>query len=138
MYVYDLDELGPADADGDGSDNLADCRPDDAAVFAIPAEVTGLAWAADRQTLSWDSAVPAAGSATEHQVLRIHGLVRGLPRGGKGGHVCRGMPTPAEGSLYRYLVRARNACGTGGYGVSSDVKPPHEHRVSVKGGTAFR
>lgn len=127
MYVYDLDQLGPADADGDGSDNLADCRPDDAAVFAIPAEVTGLAWAADRQTLSWDSAVPAAGSATEHQVLRIHGASEGpsevcLEAGTVGTSVLD-ADTPAEGSVFRYLVRARNACGTGGYGVSSDGSP---------------
>ncbi|HJQ98016.1 MAG TPA: hypothetical protein VJ826_06845, partial [Candidatus Polarisedimenticolaceae bacterium] len=123
MYVYDLDQLGPADADGDGSDNLADCRPDDAAVFAIPGEVTGLAWASDRQTLSWDSATPAAGSATEHQVVRIDGPSEVCLEAGTPGTTVLDADAPAEGAVFRYLVRARNACGDGGYGSTSGGSP---------------
>ena len=63
MYIYDLNQLGPADADGDGRDNLADCKPDDPGVFAAPGEVSGLVLDGDRSTLSWDSAAPLAGSA---------------------------------------------------------------------------
>jgi photosystem II stability/assembly factor-like uncharacterized protein len=130
MYLYDLNQLGPADADGDGSDNLADCRPDDAAVFAVPGEVSGLSIGSDRQTVSWDSAAPAAGSATEHQVLR--GLIAGLPVGGPtdacivagttaASAVDADVP-PADAGFW-YLVRARNVCGTGSYGSTSAGGP---------------
>jgi photosystem II stability/assembly factor-like uncharacterized protein len=130
LYVYELSQLGPADADGDGRDNLADCRPDDPTVFAVPGEVSGLAFGADRLTLSWDSAAPAAGSATEHQLLR--GLVSALPVG-DASDTCLVAGTlatsvidadapPAEAAFW-YLVRARNACGTGTYGTASGGTP---------------
>jgi photosystem II stability/assembly factor-like uncharacterized protein len=126
MYVYDLNQLGPADADGDGSDNLADCRPDDPTVFASPGEVTGLMFGSDHVTLTWSSAAPTAGSATEHQVLR--GLVSQLPVGGASDSCIvagtlassvedAGFP-PADAGFW-YLVRARNVCGTGTYGAAS-------------------
>ena len=123
MLVYDLDQLGPADADGDGSDNLSDCRPDDASVFAAPGEVAGLAIGTDKITLSWSP-------AGEHQVLR--GLVAELPVGGAS-DACLAASTsaasivdasvPPEGAAYWYLVRARNVCGTGSYGTSSSGAP---------------
>ena len=123
MYVYDLDQLGPADADGDGRDNLADCLPDDPAAFAIPGAVTGLAWASDRQTLSWDSAIPQAGSGTAHQVLRIGGSSEVCLEAGTAGTSVVDVEVPAVGLVAGYLVRARNACGTGGYGTWSDGTP---------------
>ena len=130
LYVYELSQLGPADADGDGRDNLSDCRPDDPTVFAAPGEVTGLVFGSDRVTLSWDSAAPTAGSSTEHQVLR--GLVAELPVGGAsdscivpGTLAASAVDTdvPPAGAGYWYLVRARNACGTGTYGATSDGSP---------------
>ncbi len=126
LYVYDLSVLGPGDADGDGSDNVSDCRPDDPAVFASPGEVMGLAFGADRATLSWISAQPSAGSATEHQVLR--GLVASLPVGSPSDSCLASGTTagsavdtdvPAPGAAYWYLVRALNVCGTGTYGTTS-------------------
>jgi photosystem II stability/assembly factor-like uncharacterized protein len=130
MYLYDLAQLGPADADGDGSDNLADCRPDDPTVFAAPGEVQGLTVGADRTTLSWISAAPASGSSTTHQVLR--GLLAALPVGGPS-DTCIVTGTlassavdpevpPAAGGFW-YLVRARNACGVGSYGTDSGGSP---------------
>jgi len=123
MYVYDLDQLGPADADGDGRDNLADCRPDDPTLIAPPGEVAGLLFAADRTTLMWDSAQPSAGSATVHQVLRGAQLPVG-----SGAEACLSPGTPASsvadaelpsaGAGFWYLVRARNACGVGSYGAA--------------------
>ncbi|MBI3447514.1 MAG: glycosyl hydrolase [Acidobacteria bacterium] len=130
MYRFDLTQLGPADADGDGSNNLTDCRPSDPGVFAAPGEVTGLAFAADRITLGWNSAAPAAGSATVHQVLR--GGVTGLPVGGAGesclstGTVATSLAdsaVPPGGMAFWYLVRAENACGAGGYGLTSAGSP---------------
>jgi hypothetical protein len=130
MYVYDLNQLGPADADGDGRNNLADCRPDDATVFASPGEVSGLGFGSDRVTLSWSSAAPAAGSATEHQVLR--GLLAGLPVGGASesclvtgttaSSVADADLPPGDAGFW-YLVRAKNACGTGTYGEASGGTP---------------
>jgi photosystem II stability/assembly factor-like uncharacterized protein len=130
MYVYELSQLGPADADGDGRDNLADCNPDDPTVFASPGEVSGVAFDADRITLSWSSAAPTAGSATEHQVLR--GLVAELPVGGASDScVAAGTlassigdaDVPPADAAFWYLVRARNACGTGTYGATSGGSP---------------
>ena len=130
MYVYDLNQLGPADADGDGRDNLADCRPDDPGVFAAPGEVSGLGFDSDRSTLSWTSAAATAGSATVHQVVR--GLVSQLPVGGAS-DACLAVGTlassvtdselPPVDDAFWYLVRARNACGTGSYGTASDGTP---------------
>jgi len=127
MYRYDLSQLGPADADGDGADNLHDCDPNDPGVFAAPGEVTGLAFASDRVTLSWASAAPAAGTATTHQVLR--GSVSGLPVSGGATESCLSPGTaaasfvdaamPPPGAGFWYLVRAVNACGQGGYGTTS-------------------
>jgi photosystem II stability/assembly factor-like uncharacterized protein len=130
IYVYSLSQLGPADADGDGQDNLADCRPDDPTVFASPGEVVGLAFSADRLTLSWRSAQASAGPATEHQVLR--GLVAALPVGaasdsciasGTLASSVQDADVPSEGEAFWYLVRARNVCGTGTYGLASDGSP---------------
>jgi hypothetical protein len=131
MYVYDLDQLGPADADADGSDNLADCAPDDAAAFAVPGEVTGLVLDPDRETLRFDSAAPGAGAGAVHQVLR--GRVSELPVGSGASETCVEPGTtattaadpelPPADEVFWYLVRARNACGAGGYGTTSDETP---------------
>jgi photosystem II stability/assembly factor-like uncharacterized protein len=130
IYLYDLNQLGPADADGDGRDNLADCRPDDPTLFAAPGEISGLALGSDRITLSWGSAAPTSGSATEHQVLR--GLIAELPVGGASdacivaGTIASSATDPVvppTGAGFWYLVRARNACGTGTWGSTSGGSP---------------
>jgi hypothetical protein len=130
IYLYDLNQLGPADADGDGRDNLADCRPDDPTLFAAPGEISGLALGSDRITLSWGSSAPTSGSATEHQVLR--GLVAALPVGGASdacivaGTIASSATDPVvppAGAAFWYLVRARNACGTGTWGSTSGGSP---------------
>ena len=130
MYVYDLNQLGLADADGDGRDTLADCAPDEPGAFAAPGEASGLALDSDRSTLSFSSAAPAAGSTTEHQVPR--GLVAELPVGGASDFcVATGSlsssvsdtDVPPVDAAYWYLVRVRNACGAGGYGSTSAGSP---------------
>jgi len=130
IYVYDLDQLGPADADGDGRDNLADCRPDDPTLFAAPGEISGLALGADRITLSWGPAAPSSGSATEHQVLR--GLVAELPVGdvsdtcivaGTTASSTTDAAVPPVGAAFWYLARGRNACGSGTWGWTSGGSP---------------
>ena len=59
------------DNDHYGKGNACDCAPTDAGAFAVPAEVGGVSWAADKATLSWQSVVPGAGSGTVHEVLRV-------------------------------------------------------------------
>jgi N-acetylneuraminic acid mutarotase len=120
--------LGNAvDDDGDGlSECAGDCNDVDDGAFAVPAEVTGLMVAGDKQTLFWDSAVPGSGTATVHDVVR--GTL-GEQAGGAGesclapsvpGATASDAETPVESGGFWYLVRGRNVCGPGTYGHQSD------------------
>ncbi len=116
------------DSDGDGQRDLADCAPFDAGAFAAPAELTGDQFASDRQTFSWNSAIPSSGPATVHDVIR--GTLGQFPIG-SGGETCLTPPAgiagssivdptmPPAGGGFFYLVRARNVCGTGTYGFAT-------------------
>ena len=131
MWTYDLAQLPPPDRDGDGVINVDDCAPDDAGSIALPAEVQSLQIAADRQTLTWTSTAPAAGSGTVHNVLR--GLVTQFPVGSGAGEICLAttltasatdttVPTVSQKGFW-YLVRGRNTCGGGTYGTTSSGAP---------------
>ena len=67
------------DSDADDAGNACDCAPFDAGVFATPAEIDGLRWLSNG-TLEWSSAIPAAGSATDHIIYR--GDIGDYPVGG--------------------------------------------------------
>ncbi len=131
MYSYSLTQLPPPDRDGDGTINVLDCAPDDGGAFAVPAEVTGLIVAPDEQTLSWSVLSPNAGSGTSYQVVR--GIAGEWPVGSGGSESCLETGTPAlsgsdsslppAGSAFWYLVRAKNSCGNGGYGLTSAGGP---------------
>jgi hypothetical protein len=119
-HSTDDDDDGLSECDGD-------CNDADAGVFAVPAEVTDLHFAADGVTLEWDSAAPVAGSATVHDVLA--GATGELPVGSGVSETCAGTTAassivvpevPSPGSGYWYLVRGRNLCGDGTYGNASD------------------
>ena len=117
----------PGDQDGDGVVDEADCAPLDGAAFGLPTEVAAVRFPTDAQTLAWDSAAPAAGYGTIHDLLR--GDLRQLPVGSGAAETCVAgglkdpaatdgvWPAPGEGAWY--LVRGRNACGTGTYGWQS-------------------
>jgi hypothetical protein len=115
------------DADQDGACDLLDCAPNDAGAFAVPAEATGFIIASDKTTLSWNSLIPAAGTATLHEVLR--GQLAGFPVGSHPSEICinatPSVPTatdvdiPAAGSGFWYLVRGHNVCGAGPYGFAT-------------------
>ncbi len=111
-----------SDVDGDGAGDACDCAPGDPGAFAVPAEVTGVRFAADAVTLSWDSAAPGAGPDTVHDLFR--GPARDLPATDAAECLARGLAgtsfedaaRPAAGESFWYLVRGRNACGAGTLG----------------------
>jgi hypothetical protein len=128
----DLDTLGDAcdaDDDADGFADAGDCGPLDATVWAVPGEVGGTAFQADKATLAWDP--DSGGSAPSYDVLR--GSLGELPVGTGAAETCfepAGADTtafddsvPEAGTGWWYLVRATNGCGTGGYGQTSDGTP---------------
>ncbi len=134
MYTYDLNQLGPADGDGEGVDNNSDCALADPGAFAPPGEAGPLA--ADKgdggaAVLSWPSQAGSAGSGTVYDVAR--GLLSGLPVSGTAsatGLACGLAATtvtdptlPAADTGFYYLVRARNACGPGSWGEDSAGTP---------------
>jgi hypothetical protein len=112
------------DGDGDRTGNACDCAPANGGAEAIPQSVTGLRLAGGATTtLTWDSQSATAGSGTQHAV------VRGTLSGGAppytalacvapaaAGTTTQHSGTPAPGTTWFYLVRAHNACGSGGYG----------------------
>ena len=116
------------DNDGDGVCNWDDCAPTEAGAFAVPAEVTGLSFSTNKDTMSWNSAVPLSGNATVHEVLR--GATGQLPVGSGLSESCVGVgmsaatttdpARPLAGEGYWYLIRAKNSCGPGTYGLRSN------------------
>jgi len=124
------DDATDPDDDNDGAADAADCAPRDAQSFAVPAEVGGVLFGADRATLSWSSAAPGSGSGTVHDVVR--GALGELPVGSGASETCLGSTAaamwtdaavPANGAGFWYLVRGSNVCGDGTYGTESDGTP---------------
>ena len=123
----DVDGLENAidpDDDNDGVADGSDCAPLQAGSFALPREVTGVTFAADKVTLRWNSAAPGAGTATVHNVLR--GALNQLPVGAGASEACLApvvvgtattdLNRPSAGQGFWYLVRGHNDCGAGTYG----------------------
>ena len=125
-YVPGLD----LDTDGDGTMCAADCNDADAGAHAAPSEITGQVFV-DAETMTWNSAAPAAGSATVHDVLV--GLISEFPVGSGAGEAClasgiaessttdTGIPPSGDG--FWYLIRGRNNCEAGPYGTDSAGTP---------------
>jgi uncharacterized repeat protein (TIGR01451 family) len=112
------------DRDGDGVADGSDCAPLDPGAFAVPVEVSGLRFEADRETLAWDSGAPGAGPGTVHDLMR--GDLAELPVGSGAEETCvaarlpggsqADASIPLGGTGFWYLARGRNACGMGTYG----------------------
>jgi len=92
-----------------------------------PPEVGNLRFLGDNLTLAWDP----AGSGELYDVVR--GIVRELPVGGGAAETCLASgisestavdaAEPTVGESFWYLARARNSCGPGSFGFSSQGSP---------------
>jgi CSLREA domain-containing protein len=107
------------DTDFDGHGDTCDCAPSDASAFAVPTEVTGLAFSSDKQTLSWTPVDSTSGPGTSYGMLR--GDVADLPVDGGPSETCvaNAVPDPSAGQGFWYLVRAVNVCGVSSYGFAT-------------------
>jgi hypothetical protein len=130
MYTYDLDQLPPADGDGDGVDNNADCALADPGSFASPAEVAALfaaKGAGDSADLAWTSLAATAGPGTLYDVaIGDLALLASTGTASSTSFACglASLTTSdasvlGPGSGVYYLVRGRNACGLGSWGRDS-------------------
>jgi hypothetical protein len=122
----------PPQPDGTTCDDGNACTAQDACrsgvctggvAIGAPDEVTGLQLGPGTSAISW-AAVSGAVLGTVYDALR--GLVSTLPVDGGASETCLATgidatsltdaTTPNAGASYWYLVRARDACGTGTYG----------------------
>jgi len=111
-----------ADADGDGrSLCTGDCDDGNGAVWSTPGEAIGLAFLAGKTTLTWSPPQILGGTAAS---LRYDSVRSSDPATFTTAAVCVesndgpnttlvDAATPAAGSGFYYLVRARNACPGG-------------------------
>ena len=128
--AYAAVHFGP-DADADGIADPCDCAPADSGAYDAPREVAHLD-VMNAATVSWDSLSREAGAGT------VYDLVRGtlqdlLAAGGIAGAACVAAEysatafsetlSPAPGEGFYYVVRGRNACGTGTWGAASTGEP---------------
>lgn len=125
--AYEAIHLGPH-TDADGIADACDCAPADGGSFDDPREVSGVTFDADRATLRWMSVAGEAGSGTVYDVVRGD-LGELLSEGNIAGASCIASAlsaafsmdpdTPALDQGFYYVVQARNACGSGGWGADS-------------------
>ena len=101
-----------------------------------PAEATGLGFGTDNSSLAW-TPIPGVPPGTVYDVAR--GLAGPWAVGSGAGETCLGtVPAPAYadstppllGQAFWYLVRGRNACGTGTYGYAAANGVPTTERIT--------
>jgi len=132
---------GQANGDGDLAGDVCDCAPMDPGAFASPLEIGLLNVGADKDksTMDWCSAAYSTGPATVYDVpsagLNEFPVGTGtsevcLPPGSYSNPTATDPTTPAAGAGFWYLVRGRNACGTGTYGFEGRNGVPASERVT--------
>ena len=114
------------DSDGDGLGPCDDCNDTNPLVWVSPFEVTALTLSAPT-TLTWDDQSWIGPETVYDVVSGIAGPGMGISFGA-GSCLQAGYPTvgytdgragPGLQAAYWYLVRSRNSCGTGTYGMNS-------------------
>lgn len=126
--IYNAIHFTP-DGDADGIADACDCASANPGTYDAPGEVTGLVFDAGKSTLTWDSLARQAGNGTAYDAIRGSLAELAAAGGSIAGAACLPAPgtlatlddatTPAPESGFYYLVQARNACGTGGWGAAS-------------------
>lgn len=123
--VYAAVHYGP-DGDADGIADACDCAATNGGAYDAPGEVPGLRFDS-RTAIAWDSLARETGNGTVYDLVR--GDLADLRASGTiGASSCQGSATtatsrtdatsPAPDAGFYYLVQARNACGTGGWGAA--------------------
>jgi hypothetical protein len=129
-------DLGDADRDTFGS--ATDCDDGDPSIWAVPGLVDGvvLGPVAGGVRLTWPSQAEAAGPGTAYDIV-TGDLADLRATGVYGAATCLASdvdtafhddlrPDPSPGAAVYYLVRARNACGSAGYGDSGGEPDPRD------------
>jgi subtilisin family serine protease len=132
-----VDALGVlqlSDSDADGVSSGCDCAPSNGGTYAVPRTTRHVRFVADSKRLTtWDSQANWAGSGTHYDVLRGDVATLLAASGSLAAAQCAARdqaalsfddPTlPPVGGATFYLLRARNACGDGGWGTRSAGTP---------------
>ena len=112
---------GQPDTDVDGRADCADCAPTNPTAFAVPSEVLGLTVDAGPTQIAWIE--QSIGSGTLYDVVSGAFSELGVLSFGIGVCVEAAAASPVTdgslppvGSVHYYMVRSRNACGTGSFG----------------------
>ena len=134
----------PLDTDQDGLDDLDDCSFADADLWAPPVNVSGVLLQKNESgdaELAWDDQAPDTGPATRYDIVTgsVDALVQNagfdsaacLAPGVENASHVDSSAGPSPGQPRYYLVRARNDCGSVGYGHVDAVDP----RFALDGNT---
>ena len=139
LYDVIVNSWSLDDFDRDGVGTGTDCLDSDPDVWQPPLEIqaVNLRKLSSGVEIRWSSQSISAGSGTRYDIVTgvVGELVadRGYPRstclvaGQSDASYVDARPSPAGPSASYYLVRASNACGTGGYGDSGLSPDPRDN-----------
>jgi len=125
-----INDPNNTDADNDAHAAPCDCNEADNTTWAIPTEVLGDAFAANKQTYSWTVPANPGGTALKYDVFKAtqSGAVvtpTWLCFAPDGTTTSAADATsPAPGQRFLYIVRAQTSCGAGTVGSGSPSAPP--------------
>ena len=122
-YVCDNPfDISAGDADADGVTDACDCDPNDASVFWVPPEVSGLTVDLSG-TFAWSDLSLFAGAGLSYDVVK--GNVADLRAGVQTTEVCAAedwsvasfldTQTPPQNTIWFYVVRGNHSCAAGSF-----------------------